>query len=56
MQFFFISSFFWFMKPKFIHVEISFYVIPTWKWFQFIIFFYLTIISLWVTIYTFSIT
>ena len=35
------------MKLKFIHVESSFHVIPylTWKSFQFIIVFYLTIIS-----------
>ena len=37
-------------------MESSFNVIPTWKWFQFVIFFCLTIISLWVTIYTFLIT
>ena len=55
---FVISSFSRFMKLIVIYVESSFHVIPslTWKWFEFIIFFYLTIISLWVTIYTFPIT
>ena len=44
------------MKLKFIHVESGLHVIPyfPWKWFQFVIF-YLTIISLWVSIYTFAI-
>ena len=39
---FVISSFSWFMRLKFIPVESSFL---TWKGFQFIICFYLTIIS-----------
>ena len=39
-------------------MENSFYVIPnlTWKWFEFIIFFYLTFISLWEAIYTLPVT
>ena len=55
---FVISSFSWFMKLTFIHVGSSFHVILylTWNWFQFIIFFYLIIVNLWVTIYTFQIT
>ena len=44
------------MKLIVIYVESSFHVTPylKWKWFEFIIFFYLTIISLWVIIYTFN--
>ena len=55
---FVISSFSRFIKLKLIQVESSFHVIPyiTRKWFQFIIFFYLTILSLLVTIYTFPTT
>ena len=33
----------WFMYLKFIWVESNFHVIPTWKWFQFAIFFYLPV-------------
>ena len=54
MIFFVISSFSWFMKLIVIYVESSFHVIPylAWKWFKFLIFFYLTFLSLWGAIYT----
>ena len=55
---FVISLFSCFMKLIVIHVERRFHVISylTWKWFEFIIFFCSTIISLLEIIYTFPIT
>ena len=49
---FVISSFSWLIELIFIHVESIFHVVLylTWKWFQFTIFFYLTIINWWVSI------